>query len=52
MTTLRDTTSYDEGTLVKVHNALSQAGLSSEQISDAVNAMLNEGILFRERPSN
>lgn len=48
---ITDTTAFDEGTLVKVYDALISAfpDLSEWQIRDAVNAMLNAGILFRER---
>lgn len=41
--------SYSEDTLFKVYEALRGQGLSETTIEDAVNAMQNEGILFRER---
>lgn len=40
---------YDEETLYKVHQALRGRGLSETTVDDCVNAMQNEGILFRER---
>jgi hypothetical protein len=40
---------YDEDTMFKVHVALNAAGISGQQADDAVNAMQNAGILFRER---
>lgn len=39
---------FDENTLLKVYAALGNAGLNYRQCMDSVNAMLNEGILFRE----
>lgn len=41
--------SYDEETLHKVYQALRGRGLSETTVDDCVNAMQNEGILFRER---
>lgn len=41
--------SYDENTLRKVYDALDHAGLTPEQSIDAVIALQNKGILFRER---
>lgn len=38
-----------ENTLFKVRNALLRVGLTEQQITDAINEMQNEGILFRER---
>lgn len=40
---------YDESTLEKVFDALESSGLSPFQASDAITAMQNSGILFRER---
>ena len=40
---------YDEETLAKVYDALAEAGVVGVQATDAVNAMQNKGILFRER---
>lgn len=40
---------YDEDTLRKVYAGLEAAGVTGQQAIDAVNQMLNEGILFRER---
>lgn len=40
---------HDDQTLTKVHNALWDVGLDEEQRIDAVTAMQNAGILFRER---
>lgn len=39
---------HDEGTMQKVFVALSDQGLSEKQIVNAVNAMQNAGIYFRE----
>lgn len=41
--------SYSEATLSKVYNALAKVGLTPQQITEAVFAMQNVGILFRER---
>jgi hypothetical protein len=40
---------YDDQTLVKVANAMRKAGLNGTQISNAINEILNAGIVFRER---
>jgi hypothetical protein len=40
---------YDEGTLAKVHEALHNSGIPLEYLPDAISAMQNGGILFRER---
>lgn len=42
-------THYGEETLSKVYEGLRAAGLSSGQCVNAVDAMQNRGILFRER---
>jgi hypothetical protein len=39
----------DEQTHFKVSCGLREAGLNDTQITDAINAMQNNGILFRER---
>ena len=39
-----------EETLFVVYGALYRAGLSHEQAKDAVTELMNDGILFRERP--
>ena len=39
----------DEDTLQKVYAALEKAGITEQQAIDAVNQMLDLGILFRER---
>lgn len=44
-----DTTSYSEATLTKVHDALNDVGVTGEQATEAVSAMQNRGVLFRER---
>lgn len=41
---------YNEGTLMKVYNALRAAGITGTQVADAVNEMRSQGILFSERP--
>jgi hypothetical protein len=46
---MNEETYVDENTLVKVYDALQQAGLNIAQASDAVNEMQQAGILFRER---
>lgn len=46
---IEDTTYHDENTLFKVYAALSAAGVTGKQATDAVNQLLNFGILFRER---
>ena len=38
----------DEGTMQKVYSSLGEQGLSEKQIVNAVNAMQNAGIYFRE----
>lgn len=38
----------DEGTMQKIYVALGEQGLSEKQIVNAVNAMQNAGIYFRE----
>jgi hypothetical protein len=42
---------FDENTLFKVRQALISAivGLTEENVNDAINAMQNVGIVFRER---
>lgn len=40
---------YDDETLFKVRDALEAAGLSENQITQAISEMQNRGILFRER---
>ncbi len=40
---------YDHDTLDKVVTALREVDLADAQITDAINAMQNQGILFRER---
>lgn len=40
---------FDEYTLFKVVHALHEAGIPDKQAEDAINAMQNAGILFRER---
>lgn len=42
-------TFYNEDTLFKVRGALLGVGLREQQITNAINSMQNEGILFRER---
>jgi hypothetical protein len=44
-----ETLTYDDTTLFKVYDGLAAAGLSAEQVTDAVSQMQNRGILFRER---
>lgn len=39
---------HDEGTMQKVYTALGEQGLSEKQIVNAVNAMQNAGVYFRE----
>lgn len=46
---ITDVTAYDENTMEKVRRALSDQGLPGHDQIDAINAMQNEGILFRER---
>ena len=41
--------SYSDETLIKVADGLKEAGLSPEKVTDAISAMQNRGILFRER---
>lgn len=45
----QDVTTFDEGTLHKVYDALSRAEVTGQQAIDAVNQMMNAGILFREK---
>jgi len=40
---------YDDYTLLKVVHAMREAGISDQQAEDAITAMQNAGILFRER---
>lgn len=40
---------HSEETLYKVRDALFSVGLSDKQVLDAINAMFNSGIIFRER---
>lgn len=40
---------HDEDTLHKVREALGTVGLSEKQTMDALNAILNKGLVFRER---
>lgn len=49
MDKLMDQTHYDEDTLFKVAMALRKAGLTYNQVTDAISEMQNAGILFRER---
>ena len=44
-----DETYHDENTLDKVWAGLSDAGIPPQQRLDAISAMQNNGILFRER---
>lgn len=44
------TEKYDEGTMMKVFSALKGIIEDSDKVLDSINAMLNAGILFRERP--
>lgn len=46
---MTDKTYYDEGTLEKVVGALMSVGIMRSHATDAVSAMQNAGILFRER---
>lgn len=39
---------HNDNTMLKVYNSLRRAGLSDQQVNDAVNQMQNDGILFRE----
>lgn len=39
---------FDEGTLVKVYQALMDEGIVGQKAVDVVTAMQNKGILFRE----
>lgn len=43
---------HTEDTLFKVHKALTENGLSEQSATDAISAMLTNGVLFRERRSN
>lgn len=40
---------HDEDTLVKVKEALKEVHYGEYQIEQIINALLNKGILFRER---
>lgn len=40
---------YDDETLTKVYDALQSSGLTQTEAQDAVSALQNAGILFRER---
>lgn len=40
---------HTEETLYKVRNVLSAQGFAPDQVDSAINDLLNEGILFRER---
>ncbi|AYQ99998.1 hypothetical protein PBI_NEBKISS_59 [Mycobacterium phage Nebkiss] len=40
---------YNENTLTKVGSALRSCGLGFQEATDAIAAMQNAGILFRER---
>lgn len=40
---------HSEQTLFSVYDALEKSGLPREMAQDAINRMLNSGILFRER---
>lgn len=42
-------TTYNEDTLLKVYATLTKYGMTNERAIDAVAAMQNDGILFRER---
>lgn len=44
-----DETDFDEQTLFKVSCGLREAGLTETQVVDAISAMQNNGVLFRER---
>lgn len=46
---IKDETCHDEDTLFKVHRALQKLGYNDRGATDIVTAILNEGILFRER---
>lgn len=48
-TTKRKELVATEQTMVKVFGSLKKLGLSDEMALNAINAMQNEGILFRER---
>lgn len=40
---------HSDTTLVRVEHAMIRAGLTRDQAGDAINELLNSGILFRER---
>lgn len=44
-----DISCWNEGTLVKVREALYHAGLTQIECTEAIQEMQNNGILFRER---
>jgi hypothetical protein len=46
---IRSECGFDEETLSKVYYALESVGLSYQLSVDAVNAMQDQGVLFRER---
>ena len=43
-----DYTYYGEDTMQKVYKGLKHAGLTDDQVVNAVNRVMNEGIVFRE----
>lgn len=45
----RDAVRYDDNTLVKVREALRQEGVAEENLDAMINAIMNAGIVFRER---
>lgn len=47
-----NTEGHSDSTLFKAARGLRKAGLNDQQITDAINCMMNEGILFRERLEN
>jgi hypothetical protein len=40
---------FNEGTMFKVRHALLSSSLSTDEVNDVVNAMQNDGLVFRER---
>lgn len=49
MDKLGEKLTYGEETLIKVATAMRKAGLNGTQISNAINEILNSGVVFRER---
>lgn len=45
---ITDVTVYDENTLTKVRKGLAKCGLDEQGITDAINEVQNQGVLFRE----